>query len=216
MQVLAIANQKGGVGKSSLAVNLAVELTLSNQSILLVDADPQASAAQFAAARDEDRPSFATVQLAKPILHREIPKIGQSYDVVLIDVGGRDSPTLRSALVAADSILIPLGPSAADLWASQDVFSLLDEIRVARTFKAWTLFTRMVAGTVVAREALEELMALAEEHGFSHLESVLHSRVAWPRAFGEGLSVSELEPNGSAAQELRSLCRETALLGSSS
>ena len=215
MHVLAIANQKGGVGKSTLAVNLAVEATNHGLRVLLIDADAQASATDFAGAREDSRPRFETVQLVRPILHKEVPRIGEPYDLVVVDVGGRDSSTFRSALVAADTILIPLGPSAADVWATEDVFRLLDEISVSRRVEALAVFTRVVhhsRETVVAREAQEYVREQLGEREVRLLRTVIHSRVAWPKAFGEGLAVTELDPRGAAATELRTLAGELGIV----
>ena len=126
--IYAIANTKGGVGKSTLAVNLAVVATAKGHKVLLVDADPQASSLQFLNARDDTRPKFAGIQLSQPILHKQLPELSAPYDYVFIDVGGRDAPVFRSALVAADTILVPMVPSAFDTWAADDVFDVLDEL----------------------------------------------------------------------------------------
>lgn len=211
-QVLAIANQKGGVGKSTLAANLAVLAADTGRRVLLIDADPQASATDFAGAREQEAPTFHTAQLVRPVLHQEVPRLGGGYDLVLIDVGGRDTKTFRSALLAADTILIPLGPSAADVWATEDVFNILDELAVSAEFEALAVFTRAVAGTRVAREASDHVREQLAERSVRLLETVIHSRVAWPEAFGEGLAVTEHEPRGAAARELRELAAELGIV----
>ncbi len=212
MKMLAIANQKGGVGKSTLAVNLGLTAVAQGARVLLVDADPQGSAALWAAARNEELPRFDTMQLSKPILHRELPRVGAGYDLVLIDVGGRDSATFRSALVAADEVLIPLGPGAADLWASQDVFAMLDEVGMGRSITAWAVFTRVVQGTRVAKESGQHLRDLLEEHAVTLAKSVVHSRVAWAESFGDGLGVGEHAGGSAAAAELQALAIELGLI----
>lgn len=211
MKVLAIANQKGGVGKSTLAVNLGLVLVAQGVRVLLVDADPQGSAALWAAARNEELPRFDTMQLSKPILHRELPRIGTGYDLILIDVGGRDSATFRSALVAANEVLIPLGPGAADLWASQDVFAMLDEVAMGRSMNAWAVFTRVVQGTRIAKESGQHLNELLEEHDVALAQNIMHSRVAWAESFGEGLGVTEHPRGAAAAIELHALAEEIGL-----
>ena len=110
MQILAIGNQKGGVGKSSLAVNLAIEAADQGNKVLVVDADVQGSAALFAAARDGASVKFDTVQMVKPILHKELPRIGKAYDLVVIDIGGRDNAAFRSAWSPQTSSLSRLDP----------------------------------------------------------------------------------------------------------
>lgn len=212
MHILAIANQKGGVGKSTLAVNLATLAATEGRRVLLVDADPQATSTDFAGARDEERPFFHTAQLVRPVLHQEVPRLGAGYDLVVIDVGGRDTATFRSALVSADTILIPLGPSAADVWATEDVWKLLDELSVSQDFTALAVFTRVVHGTRVARDATSYVGEELAERNVRLLPTIIHNRVAWPEALGEGLAVTEHEPRGKAAAELQDLARDLGIL----
>ncbi len=212
-QVVAVASSKGGVGKSTIATNLAVETARAGLEVLLVDTDPQASSTLFAATRSEDRPSFRSIQMTKPILHREIPKLSEPYDLAFLDTGGRETTTFRSALTAADLILVPVIPSAYDIWASEDVFTVIDEVTATREgVRTRLVLNQVVSRTKIAREALDALTDMAAEQGALLLDSCLHFRVAWKMASSEGLSVTEYEPRGAAAEELRSLCRELGLV----
>ncbi|MEM9596875.1 MAG: ParA family partition ATPase [Acidobacteriota bacterium] len=210
--VLAVANTKGGVGKSTLATNLAAEAARAGESVLLVDTDPQASATLFAATRGEDRPGFRVVQMTKPILHREVPALAAPFDLAVIDTGGRETATFRSALASAHRVLVPITPSAYDIWASEDVFSMLDELMTTRTdLAASVVLNQVIPRTRIAQDALDALEELAEEQGIGLLETRLHGRVAWKMAASRGLSVAEHEPRGAAAAELRALCAELGL-----
>ena len=205
--VIAIANTKGGVGKSTLAVNLAVEAATSGREVLLVDADPQASAAQFVSLRDGGRDNLQAVRLTQATIHRQIKDLAAGYDLVFIDVGGRDAPVLRSAIGAAETILVPVVPSAFDAWASEDIFDVVDEVRAVRDDLSVQVLPNLVTSTVSAREALAELRQdIDRQSDVELLDVALHNRTAWPRAIGEGLSVVEWEPKGKAAAELRQLC----------
>ena len=210
-RVVAVANSKGGVGKSTLATNLAVEGALAGLDVLLVDTDPQASSAVFAATRKEDRPAFRVIQMSQPILHREIPKLAEPYDLVIIDTGARENKTFRSALAACELALVPVTPSAYDIWASEDVFTVIDELSATRELMTRVVINQMVPRTKVAQEALEALEEMADEQGAVLLKTRIHSRVAWKMASGKGLSVTEYEPRGAAAAELRALWAELAL-----
>lgn len=213
--VLSIANSKGGVGKSTLATNLAAEAATDGLRALLVDTDPQASSTVFAATRGEDRPAFRVVQMTKAILHREIPKLSEPYHLVIVDTGARDTATFRSAIAAASLVLVPVTPSAYDIWASEDVFTVIDELAATRDeLEVRVVLNQVIPRTRIAREALEALAELTEEQNAQLLETRVHSRVAWKMASSEGLSVTEWEPRGAAADELRALWGELrSLLG---
>ncbi len=210
-RILAVANSKGGVGKSTLATNLAVEAAVAGLDTLLVDTDPQSSSAVFAATRDQDRPSFRVIQMTQPILHRELPKLSEPYDLTVIDTGARETKTFRSALAASDSVLVPVTPSAYDIWASEDVFTVLDEMSATRELKVWVVLNQVVSRTRVAQEAIEALEELTAEQGATLLGTHIRARVAWRMASAEGLSVTEYQPRGPAAEELRALWAELGL-----
>ena len=205
--VTAVANTKGGSGKSTLAVNLAVESSRYGRRVLLVDADTQGSSAHFVAVRDRNTDRLQAVQLTEPIIHTQIEALAEPFDLVYIDAGGRDSPVFRSALLAADRVLVPLVPSAFDAWASDTLFAVLDELSLSGDLEILVALVQ-VTHTVVAREALEQIRAYLEEHNAKLLESVIFNRTAWPRATGEGLAVTEWRPSGKAAAELRELATE--------
>ncbi len=207
-QVIAIANTKGGVGKSTLTVNLAAQAASAGNAVLIVDADPQSSSLQFLEVRDDNRSAIQGVQITKPILHRQLPKLSEPFDLVLIDVGGRDAPVFRSALVAADTILVPMVPAAFDTWASADVFAVIDELATANEDLRTLVVLNQVTRTVVARGALEQLVKYLGENNATLLDTQIFNRTAWARSVGEGLSVSEWEPRGPAALELRLLSIE--------
>jgi len=205
--VIAVANTKGGVGKSTLAVNLAVEAAGAGHKTLLVDTDVQENASHFRSVRADNRPQFEAVRITQPVLHRQTA-IFAPYDRVLVDVGGRDAPILRSAIAAVDAVLVPVVLSAFDVWASADIFDIIDEIRSVRGGLSVHVVLNKVKPTVVSREALVVLReTIAERNGVELFDLAIHARAAWPRATGEGLSVAEWQPQGAAARELRQLAR---------
>ena len=153
------------------------------------------------------------MQLTKPILHRELPELGKPFDLVLIDVGGRDAPVFRSALAAAHRIVIPIVLSAFDTWACRDTLGVIDELSAGRSRIETSLLLNQVTRTVVAREALEMLSEDIQDHSVSLLETQITHRTAWPRAAGEGLAVTEWEGSGAAATDLRALAAELGVVG---
>ena len=127
--IIGVLNQKGGVGKTTISVNLAHALALMGNRVLLVDADPQGSALAWSAVRVEE-PLFPVVGMPKPTLHKDLPSIARDYAYVVIDGAPRVNELCRAAILASDRIIIPVQPSPYDVWASEEVVNLIREARV--------------------------------------------------------------------------------------
>lgn len=210
--IVALLNQKGGVGKTTLALHLAGAWAAGGQRAVVVDADPQGSALDWSQARAEASVSrlFGVVGLARETLHREVPEIARSADHVVIDGPPRVAALARSALLAADLVLIPVQPSVLDGWASAEMLRLLDEARVFRPeLRARFVLNRCAARTVIARETAEALAGSDP----SVLASRIGQRVVYPEAAAQGRLAFELDPQGPAAIEIAALAAEVLETG---
>jgi len=201
---IALLNQKGGVGKTTLAVHLAAGLTRRGGRVLLVDADAQGSSLDWAAARDGE-PLFSVVGLPKPTLHKELPALGAAYDAVVIDGPPRVNDVARSAILAADLVLIPVQPSPYDVWAASEIVALLHESAVYKPDqRAAFAVNRLIANTAIGRDVQDALA----DYKLPVLTASLCQRVAFAESAAQGKTVFETQPEGPARREVEALTDE--------
>lgn len=202
--ILAVVNQKGGAGKTTLALNLAGALAAEGSRVLLIDADPQQTAQDWAAIR-ETPPPFQVVGLAKPVLHRDLPRISSDYDHVVIDGAPRNYEVARSAIAAADIVLIPVQPSGADFWASRETVGLVKEAGgFKETQKSVFVVSRKIGRTLLGRNIPDGLA----EFNIPILRACTTQRIIYAEALTAGTTVIEEQPAGPAADEIRSILAE--------
>jgi chromosome partitioning protein len=201
MPVLSFLNQKGGVGKTTLATNIATALAQQGYKVFFIDADPQGSALDWSAAR-EGEALFPVVGLPKETLHREIAALSAPYSWTIIDGPPRVHTVAKSAIVASDMVLIPVQPSPYDVWAAKEVVDLIGEVRVIKEdLKAAFAVNRKVVGTAIGRDVAEALAG----YPIAVLAATISQRIAFAETATIGLSVLEVDPQGQAAVEIRSL-----------
>ena len=211
--ILALLNQKGGVGKTTLALAIAGEWAMQGRRVILIDADPQGSALDWSEMRArEGLPRlFSVIGLARDTLHREAPALARDADLVVIDGPPRVAGLMRSALLATDMVLIPVQPSPFDGWASAEMLALISEARIYRPeLVARFVLNRCGARTVLARDTAETLA----DHDPPALASRIGQRIAFAVAAQSGRIVRELDRESAAAREITALVAEVTHLGS--
>jgi chromosome partitioning protein len=199
--VISLVNQKGGVGKTTVAINLASGLALRGFSVLLVDSDPQGSVLQWHSIQNQE---FLEVErLAQRFDSAGFRKRTSKRDYVVIDAPPAISNITIDVLDATDLVLIPVGPSALDLWSSKRILDLLAKSRKkGLRRKAKVLICRKIPGTRVGREAREAV----DIYGLDIVPVEISQRIAYVEAMTAGLSVLQYAPSSAAADEITALC----------
>jgi chromosome partitioning protein len=204
MPVLALLNQKGGVGKTTLATNIAAALWQSGKKVLFIDADQQGSGLDWSAARKGDA-LFPVVGIPKDTLHRDVAALATPYDWVVIDGPPRVNTVAKSAIAASDIVIIPVQPSPYDVWAAKEIVDLIAEVRVIKAdLIALFAVNRKIVGTAIGRDVAEALAS----YSVPVLAAAVSQRVGFAESAAAGQTVLETDPHGLAATEIRALVAE--------
>ena len=202
--IISLLNQKGGVGKTTLAIHMADALARRAKRVLLIDADPQGSALDWAAAR-QGEPLFAVAGLPRSSIHKELPSLSRGYEFVLIDGPPRVYDVAKSAIAASNIVVIPVQPSPYDVWAVKEIVDLLHEASVyAPNLKSAFAINRKIANTALGRDVVEALA----EYPIHVLATAICQRVALAESAARGQTVFETSPASAGARELTSLVDE--------
>lgn len=201
MATVAIISQKGGAGKTTLALHLAAAAQDAGRVSLIIDTDPQATASQWASWREDHPPEV--IDSPPPRLAAKVEQAqAQGADFIVIDTPPHADSAARAAVEVADLVLIPCRPSAFDLAAIQATVKLAQLLRKP----AFVVFT---AGAPNAPRMYQEAGELVENFGAAPCPTQLPDRAAYRHASAEGRTVMELEPTGKAANEIRQIYKWT-------
>jgi chromosome partitioning protein len=198
MAIVTVGNTKGGVGKSTTAIQLALGLALSGSRVWLVDGDrQQTSLAAMTVRAESGRPTIAASAYADgKSLRAQVVQQRANYDHIVIDAGGRDSSALRAALTLSDTVLIPFLPRSFDVWALGDMSELVDEARAVHDLRAVAFLNLADSQGDDNREASA---ALADFPAIELLPFSVCRRKVYAHAAGAGLHVEEFKPRNSVA-----------------
>lgn len=205
--IILVGSQKGGCGKSTLAVNLAAELKRLNKDILLVDADRQGTASRWAQDRAQTEYAHIPSVAQYDNIHTTLNDLAGKYDYVVVDVAGRDSRELRTGMLAADLLLTPFRPSQADL----DTLPHLAEVVTQASdmnpdLKCMAVLT-LAPSNLMIREAQEAKDYLSDFPDFEVSKTVVHDRKAYRDSLSEGAGVIEWH-DSKAKAEIQLLVQE--------
>jgi len=201
--IISFVNQKGGVGKTTAAINLASSLARRNNRVLLIDADPQGSAVQWHAI--EGNQAFEILHQTLALNPSDIAILDASYDHLIIDAPPAISDRTKTILLASHIAVIPVSPSYLDLWSCRDTLQTVEEVQAQHPgLKVRFLINRKIPGTRVGREVRDALL----EFDPITLDTELCQRVAYIDAMKYGVSVMQFAPGSKAAAEIEQLCEE--------
>lgn len=206
--IVVVGGIKGGSGKTMLATNLTVMRAMAGKRVLLVDADEQHSSSDWAAQRISSESSlidnWSTVRLAGKNLYAEVKKMMKDYDDVIVDVGGRDTTSQRSALSIADVLLSPVRPRSVDIWTLDDLQNLINQMSAVN--HSLSCYSVINQADPVGSDNDEAFKVLSDYTEIKCLPQYIGMRKGFANAMTNGMGVTELKnADPKAVQEITTL-----------
>jgi chromosome partitioning protein len=203
MNIIAILNQKGGVGKTTLATNIASKLHLEKNKVLLIDSDPQGSARDWHAAGNND---FPVIGIDRPTLEKDVAKIANQFDWVIIDGAPQLADMAISSIKCADLVIIPVQPSPYDIWASADLVDIIKQRQQINNNqpKAYFCISRKITNTTLSKEVFEALNGYA----LPVMKNGTSQRVVYAQSAAAGESIFNSSKNADSVNEITNIVNE--------
>lgn len=201
--VISFLNQKGGVGKSTLSINVAACLAILGQKVLLIDADKQSTASTWVSLRQETK--FQVVSMARENMARDALRIAADFDFTIIDGPPQAETISRSCIVASDLVVVPIEPGGASRWSSDLMVRQLKEAQELKpTLKCGFVVSRKIGSTVLGRDT----RVMAADAGIPIFDTEIEQRIAYAEALTMGKTIFEWSGGGSAVIDIQNLTHE--------
>ena len=201
--IVTVGNTKGGAGKSTIALQVALFRAIAGRDVWLVDGDRQGTAQTAVAIRAQAgrEPGLACAQYTDgATLRVQVQRQAPKYDDVVIDAGGRDSSALRAALILSNILLVPIQPRSVDVWAVADIAGLVADAQGVRDgLRAYAFLN--CADPPGSADNIEAAAAVADHASIIMLDTPVRRRKSIANATGQGLCISELIPQDAKATE---------------
>lgn len=206
--IISFINQKGGVGKTTIAINVASALAQQGFKTLLIDADKQGSSSTWASFREET--PFQVVSLARENMAKDALSLATEYDFTLIDAPPHAEAISRSCIIASDLVVMPIEPSGLSTWASDVTVQQVEQAREYKeTLKCGFVVSRKMGKTVIGRQVRE----MVENTGMRVFDADIENRVAFAESMTMGQTIFEWGADKKAMAEIETLTKELVNYG---
>jgi chromosome partitioning protein len=203
MMIISVVNQKGGVGKTTIAINIGIGMARRNYKVGFLDTDPQGTASQWQSI--EGNVAFEVRRHPSRVSTGEIMEVEQNHGVLIIDTPPAIGEITQSVLELSDLAIIPLAPSVLDIWSSRTTIGMIEEAKkVNPKLEGRLLVSRKIPRTRLGRDGREAIAALEMQV----FETEISQRIAYVESMIAGVSVFQYAPRSDASQEIENLCEE--------